>query len=95
MPTGLVIKSISGFFTVQTAEGLFVCQIPGRLKQTRKQTDLVTVGDRVTISTHPDGSGLIEAVAERARVLSRSRPGGAPVPWAANANRCWWPIPTR
>lgn len=76
MPTGLVIKSISGFFTVQTAEGLFVCQIPGRLKQTRKQTDLVTVGDRVTISTHPDGSGLIEAVAERARVLSRSRPGG-------------------
>lgn len=75
MLTGLVIKAQSGFFTVQTVEGSFVCQIPGRLKLEKKQTDLVTVGDRVTISTLPGGStGLIEEVAERERVLSRARP---------------------
>lgn len=68
------MKSQSGFFTVETEEGDYVCKIRGRLKQERKETDLVTVGDRVTISVNPDGSGLIEAVAERDRVLSRARP---------------------
>lgn len=68
------MKSQSGFFTVETEEGDYVCKIRGRLKQERKETDLVTVGDRVTISVAADGSGLIEAVAERDRVLSRARP---------------------
>ncbi|HSM56713.1 MAG TPA: ribosome small subunit-dependent GTPase A [Candidatus Sulfomarinibacteraceae bacterium] len=68
------MKSQSGFFTVETEEGSYVCQIRGRLKQKRKETDLVTVGDRVTISVNPDGTGLIESVAERERVLSRARP---------------------
>lgn len=71
---GVVIKSQSGFFTVKTAEGEFVCQIPGRLKFEKKATDLVAIGDRVTISTLPDNTGLIESVAERERVLSRARP---------------------
>jgi ribosome biogenesis GTPase len=34
----------------------------------------VAIGDRVTISVHDDGKGLIESVAERERVLSRARP---------------------
>lgn len=72
--TGLVIKSQSGFFTVQTEEGAFVCQIRGRLKQDKRDTDLVAVGDKVTISPKADGTGVIEAVAERERVLSRARP---------------------
>lgn len=59
---------------METEEGNYVCKIRGRLKQERKETDLVTVGDRVTISVAPDGSGQIEAVAERDRVLSRARP---------------------
>lgn len=51
-----------------------VCQIPGRLKKEWLESDLVAVGDRVTISILPDGTGLIESVAERVRVLSRARP---------------------
>jgi len=53
---------------------LVVCQIPGRLKQERQDTALVAAGDLVTISINSDGSGLIEAVAERKSVLSRARP---------------------
>jgi len=71
---GVVIKSHSGFFTVKTDEGEFVCQIPGRLKFERKLTNLVAIGDRVTISPLPDNKGMIESVAERESVLSRARP---------------------
>ncbi len=75
MLVGLVVKSQSGFFTVNTAEGQFVCQIPGRLKQEKQQSDIVTIGDRVTITVLPDGStGQIESVADRTSVLSRARP---------------------
>lgn len=70
---GLVIKAVSGFYTVETANGFVVCQVPGRLKRQRQNTDLVTVGDRVTFSLNADGSGLIEKVAERHSVLSRTR----------------------
>ena len=59
---------------METAEGTFVCQIPGRLKKERQESDLVAIGDRVTISVLPDGTGLIESVAERESVLSRARP---------------------
>ena len=71
------MKSQSGFFTVETGEGQYVCKIPGRLKQERKDTALVAIGDRVTISVNPDGSGLIEEVEERASVLSRARPAAS------------------
>lgn len=74
---GLVVKSQSGFFTVETEQGQYVCQIRGRLKQGPKETDLVAIGDRVAISVNPDGSGLIEEVAERERVLSRARPAAS------------------
>lgn len=69
-----MIKSQSGFFTVETDEGNYVCQIRGRLKQERQDTDLVAIGDWVTISVVTDETGLIESVAERERVLSRARP---------------------
>ncbi|MBP8002336.1 MAG: ribosome small subunit-dependent GTPase A [Chloroflexi bacterium] len=70
---GLVIKALSGFYTVETPEGFVVCQLPGRIKRQRQNTDLVTVGDRVTISRHKDGTGSIETIAERHSVLSRTR----------------------
>ena len=75
---GLVIKAQSGFFTVHTAKGDFICQVRGRLKQERRDTDLVAVGDRVRTSLAEDGSGMIEEVAERKRALARlsPRPGG-------------------
>jgi ribosome biogenesis GTPase len=71
----LVIKAQSGFFTVRTEDGRsIISQIPGRLKKERQVTDLVAAGDKVSITINPDGSGLIESVAKRERVLSRARP---------------------
>ncbi len=70
---GRVIKALSGFFTVDTNQGQIVAQIPGRLKKTRVATSIVAVGDWVTLSVNPDGSGTIESVAERHSVLSRTR----------------------
>lgn len=70
---GYVVKALSGFYTVETAEGLVVCQLPGRLKRERQATDLVTVGDRVTFSLNSDGTGTIESIQERHSVLSRAR----------------------
>lgn len=84
--TGLVIKSISGFFTVRTEAGDIVCQIPKRLKyeiqqrqktEDEKYTDIVAVGDQVTIEPTDDETGQIVAVAERHHVLSRTRPAPA------------------
>ncbi len=71
---GLIIKAQSGFFTVHTSDGDFVCQVRGRLKQERLDTDLVAVGDRVCISLAEDGSGMIEEIAERERALARLAP---------------------
>lgn len=74
MLKGLVIKAQSGFFTVHTEAGDIVCRVRGRLKKKRLDTDLVAVGDRVKISLAADGSGVIEEIAERERVLSRLAP---------------------
>ncbi len=59
---------------MRTAEGDFIATIPGRLKKERLETDIVAVGDRVTISIQDRDTNLIEAVAERKSVLSRVRP---------------------
>ncbi len=71
---GLVIKTQSGFYTVQTARGPLVCQLRGALKQASKKTELCVIGDRVIVEALPDGSGTIKAVAPRERVLSRVEP---------------------
>lgn len=71
---GLVIRSLSGFFTVETGSGPVVCRLRGRLKQGRPSGDLVSIGDRVTITRLPDGSGVIESVAPRSRALVRLDP---------------------
>ena len=71
---GLVTKAQSGFFTVHTAEGDFVCQVRGRLKRERKDSAIAAVGDRVHISVSEDGTGMIEQVDERQRALARLSP---------------------
>jgi ribosome biogenesis GTPase / thiamine phosphate phosphatase len=72
--SGLVIKAISGFFTVETAVGPIVAQLPGRLKQEWQTTSILAVGDRVTLARNADGSGTIATIAERRSALSRTRP---------------------
>jgi ribosome biogenesis GTPase len=74
---GLVTRTQSGFFTVQTPNGPIVCQLRGKLKEAYKDTDLVAIGDRVTIEAQPDGTGTVIAVEERERVLSRVAPSSA------------------
>ncbi len=72
---GLIVKSQSGFFQVHTESGDYTCQLRGKLKQHRRSTNLAAIGDRVEISLQPDGTGMIETVAPRTRVLSRQAPG--------------------
>jgi ribosome biogenesis GTPase len=69
--TGTVFKAQSGFFTVQTPAGPIVCQIKGRLRKERLDTDVVAAGDRVVIKLSGDGSGQIAEVLPRTSVLSR------------------------
>ena len=61
---GLIIRAQSGFFTVETSQGPFVCQLRGRLKRGPRTGDLAAVGDRVRITVQEDGSGMIEEIVE-------------------------------
>lgn len=78
---GLVIRTQSGFFTVQTPEGPIICQLRGRLKEEYQETDLVAIGDRVTIERLPIEAdtvgGAIIDIEERECVLSRVAPSSA------------------
>src|SRR5664279_1188752 len=75
--SGLVIKTQSGFYTVQTVEGLVTCQLRGTLKQSSKKTELCVIGDHVTLERNQDGTGSIKAIAPRQRVLSRVEPSAS------------------
>jgi ribosome biogenesis GTPase / thiamine phosphate phosphatase len=57
-----------------TMGALFTCSLRGRLKQGKRDEDLVAVGDRVQISLLPDGKGVIEVIEERRSALSRQAP---------------------
>ena len=72
---GLIVRAQSGFFTVQTTDGMFVtCQLRGRLKQGRALGDIAAIGDRVVISLSDNQTGSIETVEERQRALVRLDP---------------------
>jgi ribosome biogenesis GTPase len=71
---GLIIRSQSGFYTVQTEAGLLTCHLRGRLKRGPRLVDVAAVGDWVQVSAQPEGKGMIEAVEPRQRMLSRLDP---------------------
>ena len=71
---GLVIKAQSGFFTVHAGEEEVVCRVRGKLRKKRLDSTLVALGDRVSFSRSGDGSGMIEDVTPRTRVLARLAP---------------------
>jgi ribosome biogenesis GTPase / thiamine phosphate phosphatase len=71
---GLIVKAQSGFFWVETGEGVFVCQLRGKLKQGRATGDIAALGDRVEIMLLDDGSGVVEKVRERKQALVRLDP---------------------
>ncbi len=72
---GLIVRAQSGFFEVATDRGRIVTQLRGRLKRGARTGDAAAAGDRVLVSILEDGTGIIEEVAPRARVLSRQAPG--------------------
>ena len=70
----MIIKAQSGFFTVNTGQGLVICQLRGKLKQGRAKGDIAALGDRVTITLLEDGSGVVENVEARKQALVRLDP---------------------
>jgi ribosome biogenesis GTPase len=74
--TGLIIRSQSGFFFVLSPDSdtPVTCQLRGRLKQGRHETDLAAIGDRVAYTLLPDGSGSIEAILPRTSEIVRLDP---------------------
>ena len=69
---GLVLRARSGFYDVETEEGVVQAQLRGRLKQ---EIDEIAIGDRVLVRGTEGGKVMIEAVQPRERVLSRRDPG--------------------
>lgn len=59
---------------METGEGLFVCQLRGKLKKGKAKGDIAAVGDRVRITALENGRGVIEHVEERRRALVRLAP---------------------
>ena len=61
--TGLIIKALSGFYYVDTGNGLPIpCRGRGKL---RHQMITPLVGDRVEISVLDDGTGMVDAILPR------------------------------
>ncbi len=72
--SGLIVKAQSGFSTVETGEGLVICQLRGKLKQGKALGDIAALGDRVRIRVLTDGSGVIDEVEPRKRSIVRRDP---------------------
>lgn len=71
---GIVVRSQSGFFTLDSDQGEIVARLRGRLKQGRKTGDLIAVGDWVQVSIMEDGTAMIEEIEERNSKLHRMAP---------------------
>lgn len=76
MLSGTVLRARSGFYTVHADDGRTIeSRLRGRVKKERQASELAVIGDRVSVASLPDGSGMIEAVAPRTSKLSRRQPG--------------------
>ncbi len=77
---GTVLRAQSGFFWVQTENGLLECRLRGRLKRERQATDIAVIGDTVEVVQVSPEQGAIEAVMPRQTRLAR-RASGAKGLW--------------
>ena len=71
---GLVIRTQSGFYTVETATGAFACRLRGRLKKGARRGDVLAVGDWVEFTPLEANTGVIEQIEPRQRLFSRMSP---------------------
>ncbi len=85
MTQGVIVKALSGFYTVRTEEGTLVCKARGRF---RLDGTSPLVGDRVLCSRDAEGGGRIDRVLERRNFFIRPAVANvdALVFVAANAN---------
>jgi ribosome biogenesis GTPase len=74
MLRGLVVKTQSGFVTVQVEQEQYVCELRGRLKKGPRKGDVVAVGDWVLLQPLGPGRGRVEEVEERQRLFTRLAP---------------------
>ena len=68
MTEGVIRKALSGFYYVQCGEDLVTCRARGKFRH-KKQTPLV--GDRVTVTVQPDGSGSLDEILSRTNFFRR------------------------
>jgi ribosome biogenesis GTPase len=73
---GLVVRAQSGFFQVETDQGVVTAQIRGRHRKRRLDSDLLALGDHVTVQLVDEDKAVIEEILPRERALSRQAPGG-------------------
>ena len=73
--SGLIIKAQSGIFDVDVGDAVISAKLRGRLMQAPMESDVAALGDRVSVSLLDDGTGAIEKIEERTRVLSRPTSG--------------------
>ncbi len=71
---GRIIKTQSGFYDVETDQGVIICQLRGRLKKGQKLGDIAAIGDWVRITTQESDTGMIEDVEPRKSMLYRMAP---------------------
>jgi ribosome biogenesis GTPase len=62
---GRILRAMSGFYWVETAEGVLECRLRGRLKRIEQQSEIAVIGDLVEVVVVSPGQGAIEAVQER------------------------------
>lgn len=65
---GRVIKSISGFYDVETADGVYTCKCKGRFRNSGVSP---VVGDFVTMQHDAENVGSILTIADRKNILLR------------------------
>ncbi len=75
---GIVIRTHGGHYYVQADDLLIDCTMRGRMKKERVRSDLVVIGDQVTLSLTEPGFGIIEETLPRRTVLSRRPPPARP-----------------
>jgi len=68
MENGIIIKSLSGFYDVETAEGTVRCEARGRFRHLGIKP---VVGDMVALEATEPGCGVINAVLPRKNVFAR------------------------
>ncbi|MFT5353708.1 MAG: ribosome biogenesis GTPase [Polyangiales bacterium] len=72
---GLVIRAAGGFYDVclHRTQETHRCRLRGRLKQQKRRTDLIVIGDEVRVELGDEAT--VEEIFERRTVFSRRHPG--------------------